>query len=58
MVVDQGLRALAAQAGLVGLVTPDGETLELVAWAGYPVQVVTPWRHIPLEAPTPLTEVA
>jgi GAF domain-containing protein len=30
----------------------------LVAWAGYPVQVVTPWRRIPVEAPTPLTEVA
>ncbi|HET8788228.1 MAG TPA: GAF domain-containing protein, partial [Actinomycetes bacterium] len=58
LLVDRGLRALDAQAGLVGLNTADGQVLELVAWAGYPVQVVTPWRRIPLEAPTPLTEVA
>ena len=58
LLVDRGLRALDAQAGLVGLNSADGQALELVAWAGYPVQVVTPWRRIPLEAPTPLTEVA
>lgn len=58
LVVDRGLRALDAQAGLLGLLTADGQALELVAWAGYPVQAVTPWRRIPLEAPTPLTEVA
>jgi GAF domain-containing protein len=58
VVVDRGLRALGAQAGLVGLITPDSTALELVAWAGYPVQAVTPWRRIPLAAPTPLTEVA
>jgi len=58
LLVDRVLRALDAQAGLVGLNTADGQALELVAWAGYPVQVVTPWRRIPLEAPTPLTEVA
>jgi GAF domain-containing protein len=58
LLVDRGLRALDAQAGLVGLNTADGQALELVAWAGYPPQVVTPWRRIPLEAPTPLTEVA
>jgi GAF domain-containing protein len=58
LVVDRGLRALDAQAGLIGLNSADGQALELVAWAGYPVQAVTPWRRIPLEAPTPLTEVA
>jgi GAF domain-containing protein len=58
LAVDRGLRALDAQAGLIGLNSADGQALELVAWAGYPVQVVTPWRRIPLEAPTPLTEVA
>jgi GAF domain-containing protein len=31
LVVDRGLRALSAQAGVVGLVSPDGEALELVA---------------------------
>jgi GAF domain-containing protein len=58
LLVDRGLLALDAQAGLVGLNSADGQALELVAWAGYPVQVVTPWRRIPVEAPTPLTEVA
>ena len=58
LLVDRGLRALEAQAGLIGLNTADGQALELVAWGGYPVQVVTPWRRIPLAAPTPLTEVA
>ena len=47
-----------AQAGLIGFATADGQALELVAWAGYPVQAVTPWRRIPLGAATPLTEVA
>jgi GAF domain-containing protein len=58
LVADRGLRALDAQACVVGLVTPDGETLELLAWAGYPVQAVTPWRRIPMRASTPLTEAA
>ena len=58
LLVDQGLRALDAQAGLIGLNSADGQALELVASAGYPVQTVTPWRRIPLEAQTPLTEVA
>ena len=58
LVVDRGLRALDAQACVVGLVTADGETLELLAWAGYPVQAVTPWRRIPMHSPTPLTEAA
>ncbi|HJT99643.1 MAG TPA: GAF domain-containing protein, partial [Actinomycetes bacterium] len=58
LVVDRGLRALDAQGGLVGLITPDGEVLEVVAWAGYPVQAVTPWRRIPLRAQVPLAEAA
>jgi GAF domain-containing protein len=58
LLVDRGLRALDAQAGLIGLNSADGQALELVASAGYPVQTVTPWRRIPLEAQTPLTEVA
>ena len=58
LVVDRGLRALDAQGGLVGLISPDGEVLEVVAWAGYPVQAVTPWRRIPLRAQVPLAEAA
>jgi transcriptional regulator with GAF, ATPase, and Fis domain len=58
LVTERGLRALDAQAGLVGLITDDGQALELVAWAGYPVQAVTPWRRIPLQIPRPLTEAA
>jgi GAF domain-containing protein len=58
LVVDRGLRALDAQGGVVGLITPDGEALEVVAWAGYPVQAVTPWRRIPLQAQAPLAEAA
>jgi signal transduction protein with GAF and PtsI domain len=48
LLVDRGLRALDAQAGLVGLNSADGQALELVAWAGYPVQVVTPGGASPL----------
>jgi hypothetical protein len=48
LVVDRGLRALDAQAGLIGLNSADGQALELVAWAGYPVRVVTPGGVSPL----------
>ncbi|HEX8135355.1 MAG TPA: GAF domain-containing protein [Actinomycetes bacterium] len=57
LVVDQGVRALAASAGLVGLVGRHGE-VELVAWTGYAAAEVEPWRRLPLDAPVPLAEAA
>jgi GAF domain-containing protein len=57
LVVDQGVRALAASAGLVGLVGRQGE-VELVAWTGYAAGEVDPWRRLPLDARVPLVEAA
>jgi GAF domain-containing protein len=57
LVVDHGVRALAASAGLVGLVDRE-DAVELVAWTGYAAAEVEPWRRLPLDARVPLVEAA
>jgi GAF domain-containing protein len=57
LVADQGVRALAASGGLVGLVGQQGE-VELVAWTGYAAGELEPWRRLPLDARVPLAEAA
>ena len=58
LLVDRGLRALDAQAGLVGLNTADGPGGVWGAGAGSRGLVYTPGGRTPGAAPTPLTEVA
>jgi len=56
-VVEQGVAALGARAGLVALVTGDGKDLELVRTQGYPEKTLREWHRFPLEAPLPLSDV-
>lgn len=58
VVIDEGLRALAAQAGSVAFVDETRTRLELIATAGYPEETVKPFRSIPLEMNFPLSDAA
>ncbi|GEN10703.1 hypothetical protein MFU01_57400 [Myxococcus fulvus] len=53
---EQGLVAAGAKAGAVNLLSDDGEALEIVDAVGYPEQVLSRWRRIPLSQRVPLTE--
>ncbi|HVK06162.1 MAG TPA: GAF domain-containing protein [Armatimonadaceae bacterium] len=55
--VDQGMAILGARAGLVALVAPDGQHLEIVRTRGFDEAVIGRWRRIPLGAPLPLCDV-
>jgi GAF domain-containing protein/anti-sigma regulatory factor (Ser/Thr protein kinase) len=56
-VVEQGIAALGARAGLVALLTDDGVELELVQSRGYAERVMVQWRRFPLDARLPLSDV-
>jgi signal transduction histidine kinase/PAS domain-containing protein len=53
-VLDQGIAALGADAGVVALVGEDGGDLEVVVHRGYSDETVRPWPRVPLEADVPL----
>ena len=55
-VLEQGLRALDAAAGVVLLCSEDGLALEVIGSMGYAPEAVKPWQRIPLETAVPLTE--
>ena len=57
LAVDHGVQALAASAGLVGLLEQQG-TVELAAWTGYDPRELAPWRRLPADAHVPLVEAA
>jgi PAS domain S-box-containing protein len=58
VVIEEGLRALAARAGSVAFVDETGTRLDLIATAGYPEESVKPFRSIPLESNFPLADAA
>ncbi|HEU0300139.1 MAG TPA: PAS domain S-box protein [Longimicrobium sp.] len=55
-VMEQGIGAVDAAAGLVVLVSPDGEWLELVEQRGYPPEMVAGWERFPLALPVPIAD--
>ncbi|MBW3570912.1 MAG: PAS domain S-box protein [Gemmatimonadetes bacterium] len=55
-VMDHGIAALEADAGVMVLVGDDGEHLELVEQRGYPERVGEEWRRFPLSAGVPIAE--
>ncbi len=55
-VMDQGIGALDADAGVMVLLEPDGEFLELVEQRGYPVEVAEGWHRFPASAPVPIAD--
>jgi signal transduction histidine kinase/ActR/RegA family two-component response regulator len=56
VITEQGVAAMGAYAGGIGLVTPDGETLEIVRAVGYPPDVLERVRRFPLSADNPPAE--
>jgi signal transduction histidine kinase len=54
--VEQGQAALAADAGVVFLLSSDGETVEIGHDSGYPEDSIRPWGRFPLSADLPATE--
>jgi PAS domain S-box-containing protein len=53
-IVTEGIEAAEARAGAIGLLTPDGETVEIVAARGYEQDVFVGWETFPLVAETPM----
>jgi PAS domain S-box-containing protein len=56
VIVQQGVAALHAQAGLVAVVTDDGASLEIVHAVGYPVETLVNWQRVSLDTPMPLAD--
>jgi len=56
VVVEQGVAALEADAGVIVLTTEDGAWLEMAGTSGYPEDTVAGWDRFPLSADTPLSE--
>ena len=56
VLMDQGVAALNADAGVLVLLAADGRTLELLAHRGYAPERVQGWRRFPLDVDTPITE--
>jgi signal transduction histidine kinase len=54
--VAQGQSALDADGGVVFLLSPDGEALEIAHASGYQTRTVGPWIRFPLSANLPATD--
>ncbi|WP_420129517.1 PAS domain S-box protein [Longimicrobium sp.] len=55
-VMDHGIGALEADAGVMVLLSADGEQLELVEQRGYPPSAAGGWERFPLAAGVPIAE--
>jgi signal transduction histidine kinase/GAF domain-containing protein len=53
-IVTEGVEAAEARAGAIGLLTPDRETIEIVAARGYEARMFTNWESFPLATETPM----
>jgi signal transduction histidine kinase/PAS domain-containing protein len=56
IIVDKGVSAAGAYAGLMALLSADGTRLERLHAIGYPEEILAPWREIPLAEGLPLTD--
>lgn len=55
-VVEVGCQTLGARAGLVALISEDGEALEVVRTLGYAAETMERWLRLPLSEALPLTD--
>jgi signal transduction histidine kinase/CheY-like chemotaxis protein len=58
IILREGVRALGAGAGVVGVCSEEGLHLELIRVVGYPPESAAAWRRVPLSADVPLCEAA
>jgi PAS domain S-box-containing protein len=56
VMVERGILALGAVAGLMALVNEEGTQLEIVRSTGYPQEMLDRWHSFPLDAPLPLSD--
>jgi PAS domain S-box-containing protein len=56
VVVDRGVMALGARAGLVALLSGDRLSLEIFRAVGYPEETMERWRSFPVDGPYPLSD--
>lgn len=56
VIVEQGLLALQADAGLLVLLNNDGINLEMAGAVGYPPAVLDAWRRFSIDTPIPLAD--
>lgn len=56
IVAGEGSAAVGAAAGVVALLSDDGEHIEFAGWVGYPVASLGDWQRLPLALATPLTK--
>jgi PAS domain S-box-containing protein len=57
-VLTEGLRAAEARAGAIGVISEDGQTIELLAQRGYRDYVLKEYARFPVEADLPMSHVA
>ena len=56
-ILTEGLRAAEARAGAIGIVSEDGEWIELLAQRGYKRPILTEWGRFPVSAELPMSHV-
>ena len=56
-ILTEGVRAAEARAGSIGVVSDDGERIELLAQIGYRPEVMEDWQEFRLDASTPMSDV-
>jgi PAS domain S-box-containing protein len=56
-ILTEGLRAAEARAGAIGIVSEDGEWIELLAQRGYRSPILEEWRRFPVSAELPMSHV-
>jgi len=56
-ILTEGVRAAEARAGSIGVLSDDGERIEMLAQIGYRPEVMRDWLEFRLDAPTPMSDV-
>jgi len=56
VILTQMIGTVGAVAGFIGLLADNDSILELIAFTGYPPEVMQPWRRIPLDTPVMITD--
>jgi PAS domain S-box-containing protein len=56
-VLTEGVKAAEAHAGAIGVLSEDGETVELLAQRGYDLSAMAGWDRFPVSAEVPMSEV-
>jgi PAS domain S-box-containing protein len=56
-ILTEGVRAAEARAGSIGVLSEDGERIEMLAQIGYRPEVMANWQAFRLDAATPMSDV-